>query len=184
MIRMSNANHEEIAMSIFSVGFVNMSTQAIEAFHRTFPSAAQAAGHVDDLHAVLKVEELRPGEPEPSWDKPIYEFKSKSGKQLLYVHLDAPSDGSNGPLYYIDFFTCEEGDYVKDLHRQVSPHPPSNPKKQHAPFPKGTTSFVIEFNMPASKVKPFKFSVYVRKRDTTEIHDADPQAGNDPPPAA
>ncbi len=113
---------------------------------------------------------------------PHFQFASKSGRQCLIVDLDCAIDPQEGhPLFHIDHITCERGEFVERIYHVTSPAlgDPRHPLTACAP---GTKSIGIEFNMPATgKTAPFKFSVYVRKHGTTEIHDADPQVGNDPP---
>lgn len=130
----------------------------------------------------LEVVVLPNENPTSTWLTELFTFESASGKQVLIIDLDILRDEETGtPLYHLDHITCDEGELVGRIFHQTSPVL-SNPKHPLVRFPEGTTSIGIEFKMSSkTTTPPFKFSVYVRKTGTTELHDADPQVGNDPP---
>lgn len=153
---------------------------------KSFPGKAKPdATDVNVLFAKLEVVESAVQVARSIWDPIKYEFKSNSGKQTLFVELIAPWDAENEThRYHIDHISCARGDLVKWVHHRANAIPPGDSRHPLVPCDPGTTSVAIEFKMPKNgKTEPFKFSVYVRKTDTNDLHDADPQAGNDPPPA-
>lgn len=148
--------------------------------HREFSFPAEEVNFIETKLSVVEIA----GEPRSGWPTTFFDFKSALGAQVLVIELDAARDPKTGLLpYYLDHFKCSNGNMVNLIYHQTSPDF-SLPNHPLHPFPAGTRSIAIEFKMPAKqKTQPFKFSIFVRKTETTEIHDADPQVGNDPPKA-
>lgn len=171
-------------MQSFSVNFREPSQNEFSVWAQKFlPGSSTLIADGINVHAgILSVEDSTTGATGSSWSAPEFIFKSGAGKQLLIVMLQAPQDSNGLVLYSIDHITCARGELIKQVHHRIAPWPPNSGRHPLTTCAPGTIGIVIEFKMPTTETTwPFKFSVYVRKNDSQEVHDADPQAGNDPP---
>lgn len=121
---------------------------------------------------------ILPGAPKCVWPIPEYVFMTDIATQTLIVDLEADgyclhSVKSDDPGRIAGvrpkLANGNQGPMIPYTHSTHGPAHPGNP-----------VSIAIIFKIPR-KTAPFKFHVYVRKLDSGEIHDADPQVGNDPP---
>ena len=121
---------------------------------------------------------ILPGSPTCVWPIPEYVFMTDTDMQTLIVDLEA--DG-----YCLHSVRSDDPGRIAGVrpklangnHGQMIPYTHSTHGPAH---PGNPVSIAIIFKIPR-KTAPFKFHVYVRNLDSGEIHDADPQVGNDPP---
>ncbi len=107
------------------------------------------------------------------WDKPHYKFMTDAKTQTLIVMLDAVgyclhNVTSDDPTRMVGI---QPRDAAGDFGEMVS---------HGTELPGYPSVIAIVFKIPRGS-KSFKFHASVRKIGTMEIHDADPQVGNDPP---
>lgn len=122
---------------------------------------------------------ILPGAPKCVWPIPQYVFMTDIATQTLIVDLEAEG-------YCLHSVKSDDPGRIAGVrpklangnHGQMIPY---NTHSPHGPeHPGNPLSIAIIFKIPR-KTTPFKFHVYVRKLNSGEIHDADPQVGNDPP---
>lgn len=113
------------------------------------------------------------GVPICIWGKPHYKFMTDAETQTLIVILDAVG-------YCLHSVTSDDPSRTVGIRPRDAAGDFGDIVSHGTKFPGDPTEIAIVFKIPR-RSRSFKFHASVRKLSTGEVHDADPQVGNDPP---